>query len=158
MNASAQILVEVQVASDRDGIPAAADIQHWAMTTLGALHTHAQLCVRIVDEAEGTELNETYRGRTGPTNVLSFNFDATELTDPPLLGDVIICAPVVDREAQAQDKSASAHYAHMVVHGTLHLLGHDHETDSQASEMEALERDIIAGFGFANPYASESPP
>ncbi len=152
------MLVDVQIVSTREGLPAVMDIEQWSKATLRALHTSAQLCVRIVDEDEAARLNETYRGRSGPTNVLSFSFDATQCTEPPLLGDVIICAPVVVREAAIQHKSSSAHYAHMVVHGTLHLLGHDHATQSQAEAMEALEREIIVGLGFANPYALEGLP
>ncbi len=150
--------VDVQIVSTRRDLPAVADIEGWSLATLRALQTHAQLCVRVVDEAEATQLNETYRGRSGPTNVLSFSFDAMQRTEPPLLGDIIICAPVVAREAEAQHKSARAHYAHMVVHGTLHLLGHDHESRSQARAMEALECEIIAGLGFTNPYVLELAP
>ncbi len=150
------MLVDVQIVSTREGLPAVSDIEQWSKATLHTMHTSAQLCVRIVDEDEAAQLNETYRGHTGPSNVLSFAFDATQRTEPPLLGDIIICAPVVAREAESQQKSSRAHYAHMVVHGTLHLLGHDHETESQAEAMEALEREIIAGLGFADPYAVES--
>jgi len=146
------MLVDVQIVSTREGLPAVMDIEQWSKATLRALHTSAQLCVRIVDEDEAAQLNESYRGRCGPTNVLSFSFAATQCTEPPLLGDIIICAPVVAREAENQHKSSSAHYAHMVVHGTLHLLGHDHATQSQAEAMEALEREIIASLGFADPY------
>ena len=115
----------------------------------------AQLTVRIVDEAEGTELNERYRHRTGPTNVLSFPFEQPALLQPPLLGDIVLCAPVVAREAAAQGKAPAAHWAHLVVHGVLHLLGHDHEDERQAEEMEALERDILATLGLPDPYAAE---
>ena len=156
MNADLKSSVEVQVASSLNGIPKESEFEGWALAAMGALDTNAQLCVRIVDEAEGTALNETYRGRSGPTNVLSFSFDATQCTEPPLLGDVIICAPIVESEAQTQSKSTTAHYAHMVVHGTLHLLGHDHETESEAALMEALECDIITDLGFADPYATSA--
>ena len=148
------MLVDVQIVSTREGLPVVVDIERWSQAALHALHTSAQLCVRVVDEAEAAQLNETYRGRSGPTNVLSFPFDMAEHTEPPLLGDIVICAPVVAHEAEAQHKSTRAHFAHMVVHGTLHLLGYDHETQDQAESMEALEREILAGLGGADPYAT----
>lgn len=148
--------ITVQVASHQEDVPGVADIEHWAGAVLDAAQSHAQICVRIVDEAEATALNETYRGRSGPTNVLSFVFDAPERTDPPLLGDIVICAPLVTREADAQHKTSRAHFAHMVVHGSLHLLGHDHEHEQQARDMETLEQQILATLGFANPYALDA--
>lgn len=112
----------------------------------------AQLAVRIVGIAEGTALNQTYRHTRGPTNVLSFAVDAAASLPVPLLGDIVICAPVVEREAREQHKEVHAHWAHMVLHGTLHLLGYDHMDDSQAQEMETLETQILAGLGFSDPY------
>ncbi len=152
------MLVDVQLASTLDGIPSVADFEQWAIAALGTVDAGAQLCVRIVDEAEGAQLNENYRGRKAPTNVLSFSFDAAECLEPPLLGDIIICAPVVAREAGAQGKSLNAHYAHMVVHGTLHLLGLDHKTEADARSMEAVEQGIVTRLGFDNPFAADVEP
>ncbi len=152
MNEGSTALVDVQVASAAAQIPAASDIASWARTVLAAHEPNAQLCVRIVDEAEMVELNEAYRHGQGATNVLSFPFAAPVHTDPPLLGDIVICVPVVAREAEDQGKTMRAHFAHMVVHGTLHLLGYDHITAEDAQKMEPLEINVLVGLGFANPY------
>lgn len=109
----------------------------------------ASLSIRVVGTAESRRLNRTWRGKDKPTNVLSFPAPATQ---SPLLGDLAICAPVVAREAREQGKSAQAHWAHMVVHGVLHLLGYDHELDRDAAVMEARETALLANFGYANPY------
>jgi len=108
--------------------------------------------VRIVDEPEMRELNARYRHKDYPTNVLSFPAELPPGVDVPLLGDIVICAPVVNREATEQHKAPRAHWAHMLVHGTLHLLGHDHERERDAAVMEALERRILAGLKFPDPY------
>jgi len=110
----------------------------------------AGLSIRVVGSAESRRLNRTWRGKDKPTNVLSFPAPATQ---SPLLGDLAICAPVVAREAREQGKSTQAHWAHMVVHGVLHLLGYDHELDRDAAIMEARETALLANFGYANPYA-----
>ena len=110
------------------------------------------MTVRIVDEQEGTALNSRWRGGQGPTNVLSFPCDGVDDIAPQLLGDLVICAPVVAREAQEQNKSLQAHWAHMLVHGTLHLLGHDHQEPDEAERMERLETDILHDFGYPDPY------
>ena len=114
-----------------------------------------EMTVRIVDEAESHELNLNYRGKDRPTNVLSFPFECPDEVELPLLGDLVICRQVVEREAQEQDKPVMAHWAHMVVHGSLHLLGYDHIEDDEAEEMESLEAQIMTGLGFADPYLSE---
>ncbi|MFC3283011.1 rRNA maturation RNase YbeY [Litchfieldella rifensis] len=111
-----------------------------------------ELTVRFVDSEESRTLNRDYRGKDRPTNVLSFSFDAPAGIELPLLGDLVICHEVVVREAHEQDKSLVAHYAHMVVHGTLHLLGYDHIEESEAERMERLEREILASFGINDPY------
>jgi len=112
-----------------------------------------EVAVRVVDDAESQELNRTYRGFDKSTNVLSFEADLPPEVGLPLLGDLVICAPVVEREADEQDKSVESHYAHMAVHGTLHLLGYDHEDDTSATIMEDLERKVMASLGYPDPYA-----
>ena len=146
--------VDVQIACDSDGLPGKEQLRAWARAAVGTLRDDAELTIRIVDEAEIEHLNSTYRRKPGSTNVLSFPFDAPADVEIPLLGDVVICAPVVRREACEQSKSVNAHWAHMVVHGTLHLLGFDHEKKRQAQEMEAMETRILAELGFDNPYES----
>ena len=144
--------IDVQRACDVDGLPSDRVVGDWARYVLALHREAAALSVHLVDEGEGAELNRTYRRRDGATNVLSFPFEAHQLTHPPLLGDLVICAPAVEREAAAQGKPVVAHYAHMVVHGVLHLLGHDHEAPQDAAKMERLERDHLIGLGFADPY------
>ena len=113
--------------------------------------------IRIVDEAESQELNRRYRGKDKSTNVLSFPYDG-DMLDVPILGDIVICGPVVAMEAQQQGKEPRAHWAHLVVHGCLHLLGYDHVQESEAEVMEACERKILAGMGFPDPYATTARP
>lgn len=134
------------------GLPSASTLRAWATAALGS--AAGDVTVRIVGEAESHDLNRRYRGKDNPTNVLSFAYDG-ETLDIPVLGDLVICAPVVEREAREQGKDLQAHWAHMVVHGCLHLLGYDHEQDAEAQEMERREREIMAGLGFADPYAGE---
>lgn len=132
------------------GVPSAATFRRWAEGALGSVA--GDLTIRIVDEPESRELNHRFRHKDQPTNVLSFPYDG-ETLDVPVLGDLVICAPVVLREAAEQGKDPRAHFAHMVVHGCLHLLGFDHETDAEAQQMESRERDILSGLGFSDPYA-----
>lgn len=117
-----------------------------------ALERDAEITIRIVNEAEGRQLNHDYRHKDYATNVLSFVYE----TAPVVLGDLVLCAPVVTREAQEQGKSAMAHYAHLIVHGVLHLQGYDHENNADAAVMEAREIEIVTGLGFANPYLERS--
>ena len=143
-------------------VPAPALLRRWLRATLRHLgRADAQVAIRIVDETEGSELYARYRlrapssGQTGQphaTNVLSFPADLPEWVGLPLLGDLVICAPVVEREAADQGKVPDAHWAHMIVHGTLHLLGHDHQDDAEAERMETLETEILAGLRFPPPY------
>jgi len=145
--------LEVQYASNAEHLPAQAALRRWAEAALRHAGVDGELLVRIVDEAESSELNLGYRGKQGPTNVLSFPFDAPPaLADERHLGDIVICAPVVRAEASQQGKVLSAHWGHMVVHGVLHLLGYDHQTTSEAHAMERLECEILAELGFPNPY------
>jgi len=143
--------VDLQLASSADQLPAAADVRRWAQAAW-LQDRPAEVTVRIVDEAESAELNERYRGRQGPTNVLSFPFEAPPGVPTTLIGDLVVCAPVVAREAEQQGKTPDAHWAHMLVHGMLHLQGHDHLETEEAERMEALEREILAGLGYGDPY------
>lgn len=135
------------------GLPAASSLREWANRALG--HIAGELTIRIVDEAESQELNRRYRGKDRPTNVLSFPYDG-DMLDVPVLGDLVICAPVVQREAEEQGRDLRAHWAHMVVHGCLHLLGYDHEQDGDAEVMETRERELLAELGFSDPYDADA--
>jgi probable rRNA maturation factor len=150
--------LELQRAVSDSGIPPVTDFERWARAALEGRREVAELVVRIVDEAESAQLNERFRGKAGPTNVLSFPFRAPPPVRTDLLGDLVICASVVRREATEQGKEGSAHWAHMVVHGVLHLLGYDHLQEEEAQQMEALERRVLAGLGFPDPYADEGSP
>ena len=163
----APLRVEVQYAQRPDGVPGPVALRRWAraayaavggevapqraakVTTAGPAPT---LTVRVVGRAESRRLNLGYRGKDRPTNVLSFPSSAQERALDGALGDLVICAPVVAQEAREQGKALPVHWAHMVVHGSLHLLGHDHERPRQARAMEALEVEILRGFGFDDPY------
>lgn len=137
--------LSVQIASDADHIPDQKQLRKWVKASL---RVDTEATIRIVDEAEARELNNTYRGKDYATNVLTF-----PLTEEPLLmGDIIICAPVVIKEAHEQNKSIEAHFAHMTVHGTLHLHGYDHITDEQAGLMESIEVATLISLGYPNPY------
>ena len=149
------IILDLQKASSSEDAPDEQSIKRWVSAAVGSKIGDTELSIRIVDEPEGKTLNERYRGACGPTNVLSFPFDA-EIPEPlPLIGDIVICAPVVAREAKQQNKDLKAHWAHMIIHGVLHLLGHDHQNDSEAATMETLETDIMLDLGFPPPYACE---
>lgn len=143
--------VEVQEVAGEHRTPVPEEIRRWAQAAYRR-PSDAEVVVRIVDELEGAELNERHRGRCGPTNVLSFEFEAPPQVDSQLLGDVVICAPVVLAEAAVQGKDPTAHWAHMVVHGMLHLQGHEHQKPDETVEMEALETEIVTGLGLAPPY------
>jgi probable rRNA maturation factor len=148
------IELDYQVATERPGLPGQEEVLLWVSAALtGRAGDEAELTVRVVDEAESADLNETYRHKAGPTNVLSFPFEAPEGVELPLLGDIVVCDPVVAAEAAAQGKAYSAHFAHMVVHGCLHLLGYDHIDPAEAEAMETLETEILTGLGYSDPYA-----
>ena len=154
------LVVDVQyavaeTAQADDSLPAPRDFQRWAAAAMAGRCAAGEMSIRVVGLAEGAALNETYRQRSGPTNVLSFPVEDASETDPPLLGDVVICAPVVMREAREQHKTAQAHWAHITVHGSLHLLGYDHEEAGEAEDMERLESAILAELGYPDPYAEE---
>ena len=147
--------LELQIATRVPNIPESEDFAAWAGATLEYAREGAvDLVIRVVDEAESRTLNATYRHKDKPTNVLSFPFELPPGIDDDHLGDLVICAGVVIREANEQGKDAEAHWAHMTVHGVLHLLGYDHQNDEQAAQMESRERDILAKLGFPDPYQS----
>lgn len=155
--------IAVQVATRSRSVPTSNDLAGWARGVLDALGRSGSLTLRLVDRTEGERLNERYRralGKSGPTNVLSFSYEPTnglpaEL-DSDALGDVVLCAPVITAEAHAQAKTSSDHWAHLVVHGVLHLLGYDHDNRARAEQMEALERRLLRGYGVSDPYASRA--
>ena len=151
-----KMIIDLQIACEQEtGLPTAEQIEQWATAAVQPQSDEVEMTVRIVDEAESHALNLNYRGKDRPTNVLSFPFECPDEVELPLLGDLVICRQVVEREAQEQDKPVMAHWAHMVVHGSLHLLGYDHIEDDEAEEMESLETQIMMGLGFADPYLSE---
>lgn len=151
-----KMIIDLQIACEEEsGLPTAEQIEQWATAAVQPQSDEVEMTVRIVDEAESHALNLNYRGKDRPTNVLSFPFECPDEVELPLLGDLVICRQVVEREAQEQDKPVMAHWAHMVVHGSLHLLGYDHIEDDEAEEMESLETQIMTGLGFADPYLSE---
>ncbi len=136
-------------------LPAQVDFEQWVAAALEGQMQEVQLTIRLVEKDESAALNAQYRDKEGPTNVLSFPFEAPPDVPLPLLGDLIICAPLVVDEAAAQGKAQRAHWAHLVVHGVLHLRGYDHIDDADALEMEDLERKIMAYLGFDDPYMDE---
>lgn len=142
-----ELHLAVQFAVEADGLPTRPQLRRWVKA---ALAEDAEITLRLVDAEEGRALNRDYRNKDYATNVLTF-----PLSDEPLMGDIVLCAPVVAAEAVAQGKSAEAHYAHLVVHGVLHLQGYDHENDAEAAEMEALETQIVTKLGYADPYLIE---
>ena len=148
--------VVINYAVPRAGVPAAVSFRKWVAAALESRIREADLAIRIVGTKEGRALNHHYRGKDYATNVLSFPAELPEGLPKgvkmPLLGDLVICAPVVAREAKEQKKALAAHYAHLTVHGVLHLLGWDHENEADAICMEQLEREILAGLGIEDPY------
>jgi probable rRNA maturation factor len=162
---SAGVEVDIQIASSVDSVPDETSIQAWledAVTNAGNENRSSrEISVRVVDEEEGRALNNQYRQQDKATNVLSFPVAATgESGLPPelsqVLGDIVICGPVVEREAAEQNKEVASHWAHLLVHGALHLLGYDHETDDDAAVMEKLETSILAARGIDDPYSVQN--
>lgn len=162
------ILATIENTCEDEDVPEPSMMRRWLSAALGyhghqtEIHnpnlTEAEVSIRIVDEAESQLLNARYRNRDSPTNVLSFPADLPAYIELPLLGDLVICAPVVAREARQQHKALQAHWAHMVIHGALHLAGYDHSDDAQARLMETLETDIMTQLNYPPPYApSETP-
>ncbi len=149
-----QLVVSVSYGLSRAGLPAPVSFKRWAGAACKGRIRKADLAIRLVDSKEGCSLNRHYRGKDYATNVLSFPAELPEgVAMPlPLLGDLVICAPVVAREAKEQGKLLNAHYAHLTVHGVLHLLGLDHENDREAEIMEQIEREVLAELGYEDPY------
>ena len=158
---STELELALGYALPRAGLPTRPQFRSWVLAALtGAGRRFAsEVAIRLVDSGEGQAMNLQYRGKDYATNVLSFPAELPEGLpedfDFPQLGDLVICAPVVAREATEQGKALNDHYAHLTVHGVLHLLGFDHIDEAEAEEMEALERSILAGLGIADPYAGE---
>ncbi|WP_410685656.1 rRNA maturation RNase YbeY [Avibacterium paragallinarum] len=150
------VIIDLQIATENsENLPSEQQFQQWATAAVQAENLESEITIRIVDEVESQQLNATYRGKDYPTNVLSFPFECPEEVELPLLGDLVICRQVVEREAAEQGKPLMAHWVHMVVHGCLHLLGYDHIEDDEAEEMESLETEIMQELGFADPYLTE---
>ncbi|MCG3469537.1 rRNA maturation RNase YbeY [Xenorhabdus bovienii] len=150
------VILDLQIACENpEGLPDEALVQRWLESVLPQFQAESEVTIRLVDEAESHDLNLTYRGKDKPTNVLSFPFEAPPEVELPLLGDLIICRQVVEQEAEEQQKTVEEHWAHMVIHGSLHLLGYNHIEDDEAEEMESLETEILQKMGYADPYLAE---
>lgn len=145
--------ISLEVADAHLHHPSESELNSWVSGVLKHENREGEVSVVVVDETAMAELNQQYRGKDGPTNVLSFPADLPEGVPLALLGDIVLCSPLVEKEAQQQGKKLEAHWTHLVVHGTLHLLGYDHENDADAEQMERLEIEILADFGIANPYS-----
>jgi probable rRNA maturation factor len=146
-NASRRLNLSVQYACNREGLPLRADFVRWARAALAG---GGEITIRLVDADEGRKLNAEYRGKDYATNVLSFPYEI----EPVVVGDLVICPAVVAREAEEQNKPLAAHYAHLTVHGMLHLQGSDHDNDDDAEAMESEEKEILAALGYPDPYAA----
>jgi probable rRNA maturation factor len=133
-------------------LPTDAQFNKWVDAALSEENQGGEIVIRIVDESESATLNQQYRKKTEPTNILSFTFDAPKNIDLNMLGDLVICAPVVNREAQQQNKAQNDHWAHITIHGVLHLEGYDHKEDSEAEDMELMEIEILKKLDIGNPY------
>lgn len=149
------LLIDIQNPENYTTLPAESDLLHWAQAAWQG-EGEAGVVVRVVGESESQELNRDYRGKDYPTNVLSFPYDAPPIPleegETEYLGDLAICLPVMEREAAEQGKTLTQHWAHLLIHGLLHLQGYDHITDEEAEEMEALETQILGSLGFPDPY------
>ena len=148
MRPARSLKLMVQYATESSEVPTRPQFRRWVKA---ALQRDAEVVLRLVDEAEGRDLNRQFRGKDYATNVLTFVYDDTQ----PLTGDIVLCVPVVQQEAQQQHKDLIAHYAHLTVHGILHLQGYDHVADAEAAEMEQLEIAILAKLGYPDPYAEQ---
>jgi probable rRNA maturation factor len=148
--------LEIQLATSYADYPSEQQFQLWVDTVLQEDDQDSEIVIRLVDDQESAELNQQYRHKQGPTNILSFPFEAPDGFDTDLLGDLVICAPLIALEALQQNKQLFDHWAHITIHGVLHLLGYDHIDDAEAEEMEALEIKILSRLNINNPYLEES--
>ncbi len=148
--------LDIQIISQSKQLPDQEQFQYWVDAVLKDESEDAEVVIRIVDEAEMIQFNEQYRDKKSSTNILSFPFEVPEGVDSNLLGDILVCAPVVEKEAHQQHKELDHHWAHMIVHGVLHLLGYDHVNDQDAEEMEMLEVKILKKIKIKNPYEEKS--
>lgn len=146
------ITLDLQLACDFDNLPSFEQFELWANSALAELKPDAELTIRISESAESQQLNHEYRGKNKPTNVLSFPFDAPPGIELPLIGDLIICPDIVKAESIEQEKTFHDHFAHMVIHGCLHLMGYDHIDEEDALEMETLEKNVLAKLDISDPY------
>ncbi len=151
-----RVVIDLDLAVDTRELPAEREFLEWVMAAVGERLPAAEVSLRIVSSEEMRELNKTWRGIDRPTNVLAFPADIAPEIGLPLLGDVVLCRDVVLDEANAQSKAARAHWAHLTVHGTLHLMGYDHGSSNEAEAMEAIERHVLENLGFPDPYAGET--
>ena len=149
------ITLDLQIACDEQNLPTQADFELWLQTAVNDEKPNAEVTIRLVEITESQQLNLEYRGKDKPTNVLSFEFDAPPMIEIPLLGDLIICKQVIEAEAIEQGKPLLHHWAHMVIHGSLHLLGFDHIDDDQALVMESLEKKLLAKLAIDDPYRDD---
>jgi probable rRNA maturation factor len=147
------IAVHIQIATRSKKVPPPGEFESWVRAALKGKRKNAEITVRIVGNRESRSLNSTWRNLDKPTNVLSFPLSGLERRTGVLNGDIVVCAPLVAREAREQGKTGKAHWAHLVVHGTLHLIGYDHDNDADAKTMEAVEVRVLRNLGFGNPYA-----
>lgn len=147
--------LDIQNPNKIQNVPSKADFTTWVKATLGNEIAEAEMTIRIVDETESRHLNYNYRKKNKATNVMSFPVDAMNENEDDILvlGDLVICAAIVAKEAEEDDKDEIAHWAHLTIHGTLHLLGYDHEREADAKEMEKLETEIMLKLGFKDPYS-----
>ncbi len=148
--------LDIQIVTQLENLPGKQQFQQWVDAVLSDYDADTEIVIRIVDENESTQLNEKYRQKQGPTNILSFPFEAPAGINMDLLGDLVICAPVVASEARQQRKKLQQHWTHIVVHGVLHLLGYDHIDRAEAEQMEAMEINILQHLNIANPYLEDS--
>jgi probable rRNA maturation factor len=148
-NKTPKLKLSVQYAAHVSSIPSRSEFRKWVKA---ALKQDAEIVLRIVEEAEGRNLNRDFRNRDYATNVLTFSYENVKHDSNPLVGDIVLCASVIEREVSQQHKVLAAHYAHLTVHGVLHLQGYDHETEADAAVMEQLETQIVEKLGYRDPY------
>jgi len=147
--------LDLQIACNEQDLPTSQQFEQWLAAVLDSRKPDAEVTIRLVECDESQHLNFEYRGKDKPTNVLSFEFDAPPMIELPLLGDLVICKEIIEREALEQQKALNDHWAHMVVHGTLHLLGYDHIISEEALVMETLEKQILTTLGIDDPYRDD---